>query len=141
MTHKKRAGLLFVLVLFLGLARSGSAFEEHFSTGKDWLKLMSAREKYMSLLPPSLLFHRYDVRLRRSLPEYIGMIDFVLRRNPNLENEDVSNIFASTVYFFEPENRDALRTMEMNFLAGNFELKPYQSPRLSIEEILKEASA
>ncbi len=115
-------------------------YEETFSTGKDWAKHMSGREKFISLLPPSLLFHQYDVHLAHSLPEYIRLIDNVLLRNPKLEDEDVGNIFASTVYLFEPQNRQALKTMEMNFLAGNFETKPFHSPRLTVEEILKEIS-
>ena len=101
---------------------------------------MSPREKFISLLPPTLLFAQYDVRLRHSLPEYIGLIDHILHNNPQLENEDVGNIFSSTIYLFEPENREPLKTMEMNFLRGELENKPYHAPRLAIEEALREAS-
>ena len=138
---KKWVGLFIGLAFFFAAMWRVEAYEETFSTGKDWVKHMSTREKYISLLPPSLLFHQYDVHLKQSLPEYIDLIDHILLRNPQLENEDVGNIFASTVYLFEPQNREALKTMEMNFLSGNFETKPYHSPRLTIEEILKESFA
>ena len=132
--------LLLGLILFIGSGQTANTYEETLSTGKDWTNRMSLREKYISLLPPALLFQQYDVHLKLSLPEYIVLIDHILLRNPQLGKEDVSNIFASTVYLFEPQNRTALKTMEMNFLSGNFEIKPYQSPRLTLEEILREAS-
>jgi hypothetical protein len=134
---KKKWVGLFIGLMFLGVVRGVAADEETFSTGKDWVENMSVREKYMSLLPPTLLFEEYDVQLRHSLPEYIYQIDRILSRNPQLENEDVSNIFASTVYLFEPQNRQALRAMELSFLSGNFEIKPHRSVRLMIEEILE----
>ncbi len=138
--RKKWLGLCVGLALFFGALQTVTAYEQTFSTGKDWAKRMSVREKYISLLPPTLLFHQYEVRLRHSLPEYIYLMDRVLLRNPQVENEDVGNIFASTIYLFEPQNRQALKNMEMSFLAGNFETKPYLSPRLTIDEILKEIS-
>ena len=132
-------GIGFVLLLTaLGVA---DASEETFSTGKDWSKRMSAREKYISLVPPTMAFERYDVRLAHSLPQYIGLIDNILLRNPQLETEDVGNIFASTVYLAEPQNRPALKTMEMDFLSGNYEAKPYQAPRLTVEDLAKEISS
>ena len=137
---KKWVGLFVGLALVFSVAQPVTAYEETFSTGKDWMKHMSVREKYISLLPPTLLFHQYNVSLRQSLPKYIYLIDNILLRNPQLENEDVGNIFASTVYLFEPQNREALRSMEMNFLSGNFGTKPYHSPQLVVDEILKETS-
>ena len=119
---------------------AGAGYEENFSTGKDWVERMSPHEKYISLLPPTLLFAQYDVRLRHSLPEYIGLIDRILHNNPQLENEDVGNIFSSAVYLFEPENREPLKTMEMNFLRGELENKPYHAPRLDIRDISEEIS-
>ena len=133
--------LSICLTFFLSSGWTAAANQETtFSTGKDWLRRMSPREKYISLLPPSLLFQRYDVRLKLSLPEYIGLIDHILLRNPQLKDEDVSNIFASTIYLFEPQNREALKTMEMGFLSGSFEPSAYQLPHLTLEEILKEIS-
>ena len=134
----KRAFLTFVLMLTV-LSPCG-AYEEEFVTGKDWVKHMSQRGKFISLIPPALLFSEYDVQLKLSLPQYMLLIDRVIERNPNLESEEISNIFASTIYFFEPQNREALKTMEMNFLRGELETKPYHAPQLSIEDILKEIS-
>ena len=130
----------FAFVLILSLVAPCRADDEEFVTGRDWVRRMSQREKFMSLLPPSLLFSEYDVHLRLGLPQYLLLIDRIMERNPRLENEDISNIFASTIYFFEPQNREALKTMEMNFLKGDLETEPYHAPRLSIEDILKEIS-
>ena len=138
---RKRWAVLFVgLAFWLVPARALPAAEEPFSSGKDWLKHMSLREKYISLLAPTIVFERHDVQLRRSLPEYIYLIDGILLRNPQLEREEISNIFASTVYLVEPQNREALKNMEMQFLSGNFETNPYQAPRLTVEDILRENS-
>ena len=137
----KRAGLFVGLTLFLTAPGAAEAAEETFSTGKDWSKNMSAREKYISLVPPTMTFEQYDVRLAHSLPRYIGLMDNILLRNPQLETEDVSNIFASTVYLVEPQNRRALKTMEMDFLSGNYETKPYRAPRLTVDEMAKEISS
>ena len=132
--------VFFAFILILSFAAPCRAEEEEFVTGRDWIKRMSQREKFMSLLPPALLFSEYDVQLRLGLPQYILLIDGIMERNPKLENEEISNIFSSTIYFFEPQNREALKTMEMNFLKGELETKPYHTPRLSIEDILKEIS-
>ena len=35
----------------------------------------------------------------------------MLLYNPNLEKEDVSNIFASTVYSYEPQTRESIDEM------------------------------
>ena len=65
----------------------------------------------------------------------------VLLKNPQLENEDVSNIFVSTVYLTEPQTREALKTMETDYLAGHYENKSYRAPRLTIEDLTKETTA
>ncbi len=137
-----RVKRLIIVIFFLGLLADAPclAYDEPFATGKDWVKRMSPREKFISLIPPTLLFSEYNVQIRLSLPQYIFLIDRIMKRNPRLENEELSNIFASTIYFFEPQNREALKTMEMNFLKGDLETKPYHTPRLTIEDILKEVS-
>jgi hypothetical protein len=139
-TMKKRWAVLFAgLLPVLAGAAELQASEEAFSTGKDWSKHMSEREKYISLVPPTMVFEKYDVRLAHSLPQYIGLIDNILLRNPQLGNEDVGSIFASTIYLAEPQNRPALKAMEMDFLSGNYEAKPYEAPRLTVEDLTKEA--
>lgn len=135
---------VFFIFILAALAAADTApcraYEKEFVTGRDWVEHMSTREKFMSLVPPTFLFAEYDVDLKLSLPQYMTLIDHVMERNPKLEGEGLANIFASTVFFFEPQNRQALKTMEMNFLRGELETKPYHSPRLSIEDVLKEAS-
>src|SRR5258707_12084232 len=108
---KRRTTIFFItgLLALAGLARADT--DESFSTGKDWLKHMSPREKYISLVPPTLLFSDYEVHLQHSLPQYIQWMDNILVRNPQLGREDVNNIFASAIFLFEPENREALKTM------------------------------
>ena len=111
-----------------------------FVTGEDWTEHMSAREKQISLVPPALLFTDYDVHLRLSLPQYIPLIDKIMERNPRLADEEVSSIFASTIYLFEPQNRPALRRMEMDFLRGDVESAALPGPRLTFEDVLSEAA-
>ncbi len=137
---KKNLTFFIVLSLFMALPALSQAEEKTFVQGKDWRHYMSQREKFMSLIPPALLFSEYDVHLKLSLPQYIQLIDRVVKLNPQLENEEVSSIFASTVYLFEPQNRPALKTMEMNFLRGNLGTKPYHTPQLSFQDILSEIS-
>ncbi len=132
--------ILAALIFMGALTASCLAYDNDLTTGKDWVERMSQREKFMSLIPPALLFSEYNVHLRLSLPQYLLLIDRVMERNPKLESEGLSNIFASTIYFFEPQNREALKTMELNFLRGNLETKPYHTPRLTIEDILEEIS-
>ena len=126
-------------VIFLGLALCAEALAENskndvFLTGRNWKETLSDREKFMALLPPAILFQEYDVRLRHSLPEYIVLVDLILSHNPQLQEEDVANIFASAVYRFEPESRVILKTMELQFLQGDLEIKPLHGPRLNYEE-------
>ena len=127
-----------LLLLCVAAPASASDLTEDFVTGKDWVHHMSKREKYISLIPPTLLFADYDVELKLSLPHYISLIDQVMDRNPQLETEEVTNIFASTIFLFEPQNRAALRQMELDFLRGDAE--PVTTPRLSIEELLAETA-
>ena len=136
----KMKKILAALIFMGALTASCLAYDNDLTTGKDWVERMSQREKFMSLIPPALLFSEYNVHLRLSLPQYLLLIDRVMERNPKLESEGLSNIFASTIYFFEPQNREALKTMELNFLRGNLETKPYHTPRLTIEDILEEIS-
>ncbi len=107
---------LVVLGLFACLVagKTGhtSSYSDTFTTGKDWVESMSREEKLISLIPPTLLFNHYGVRLRYSPDKYIPTIDRVLLNNPYLEKQDMANIFASTVYAYEPESRPALDVME-----------------------------
>ncbi len=105
-----------------------------FLTGKDWRGWMNEKEKFMAILAPTVLLEEYGIQLKHSLLNYIPLINRILLYNPQLEKEEVANIFTSTIYRFEPESRVALRTMEMNFLQGNLEIKPLGGPRLSLEE-------
>ena len=131
---KKFYGWALVFLMCLNtLPAVAATKEEIFLTGKDWKETMTVRAKFMALLPPSILFDEYDIKLHHSLPEYIQLIDLILRFNPQLDEEDVANIFASAVYRFEPESRVALKTMEMNFLQGNLEIKPLHKPLLSLD--------
>jgi hypothetical protein len=126
--------LFMSLALLVFLTSPAQAdYQEVFVSGREWVKQMSPREKFMSLLPPSFLFSAYDVRLRHSLPQYIHWIDAILERNPELQNEEIGNVFASTVFLLEPENREALSAMEGNFLRGDYQTSGYSIPRLSIE--------
>ena len=128
---------VFLTLLCLSGAVNAFGYAE-FMTGEDWAKNMSMREKYLSLIPPTWMFSQYDVHLKMSLPQYIFLIDRVVQRNPQLRGEDITNIFASTVYLFEPENRPALKTMEMNFLKGDYSDESMHRPHLTIEDVLGE---
>ncbi len=132
-----------IFLLFIGwavvnphgwAAETALSKSKTFLTGKEWNDWMSEREKFMALLVPTILFEEYGVRLKHSLLNYIPLINRILLYNPELGEEEVSSIFASAVYRYEPESRVALRTMEMNFLQGNFDLKPLSGPRLSLDE-------
>lgn len=133
----KRFACLFLLAAVLCPSPARGA-DDDFVTGEDWAKRMSVREKFMSLLPPAVVFSNYDVHLRLSLPRYIFLMDRIMERNPRLVDEEVANIFASTIYLFEPENRSALREMEMNFLEGDYDSRPFSRPRLTLSEFFGE---
>ncbi len=107
--------LLIALVLIAAGARQAFASVETFTTGKDWEERMSPREKIIAVLAPAILLDKYGVPLRRPISEYIPTMDQVVLNNPYLENEDVANIFVSTVYASEPELRSSLDALEMQF--------------------------
>jgi hypothetical protein len=132
----KLASILSLTALLLGAsALPVPAYNREFVTGEDWAERMSPNEKYIALIPPSLSFAEYDVHLRLSLPQYILLIDQVMERNPRLQDEEVANIFASTIYIFEPENRPKLKEMEESFLKGDYEPEHLRAPRLLIDDL------
>jgi hypothetical protein len=111
--------LLIVLFVTFNI-RAGYANSETFSTGKEWVEKMSKGEKFISVYAPMILFYRYGVNFRKTPGEYTETIDKVLLNNPYLEKEDIANIFASTVYAYEPESRPAFRQMAMELSSGEF---------------------
>src|SRR3990167_3897812 len=111
-------GLIFFTNIAPCLANS-----ESFSTCKDWMQKMSKGEKFISVYAPMILFHRYGINFRKTTNEYLESIDRVLINNPYLEKEDVANIFASTVYAYEPESRHAFQLMEVEL--ARQDLSPY----------------
>ena len=115
--------LLLSLSLILAITSGVYASSETFTTGENWNKKMSKGEKFISVYAPMILFHRYGVNFRETPTEYAATIDRVLLENPYLEKEDIANIFASTVYTYEPESREAFDTMKNEFDQEN--LKPY----------------
>ncbi len=125
---------LFALVAtgILLLQPALMAYEESFTTGRDWTESMSGREKYMSLVVPTILMGEFDIHPRLSLPNYIQLIDKQLELNPRLASEDISNIYTATIYAVEPELRGALRNLESQFLRGQFENEPTDAPHLTI---------
>jgi len=128
---------LLSAALFLAVIGAGLGKEiETFTTGKDWTEKMSSGEKLISLVAPTMLFRRTHVPLRLKLPAYIPILDKVILFNPQLEKEDVANIFASTVYKFEPESRPYLEWMETEFLHGHLSGEPRLAPRLTIRDDL-----
>lgn len=134
--------VLLSLFFILAVPAAAEAYEtyraETFSTGKDWVERMTVREKYIALVPPTLLFHRYNIHFRRSLPEYVSLIDRVMAYNPQLATEDVANIFISTVHLYEPELRPAIKMLELQFLQGNYEQPSYTGTPLreTLEELI-----
>ena len=115
--------LLLGLSLILGAETNSNAYSETFTTGKEWLQKMSKGEKFISVYAPMIIFHRYGINFRKTPNEYAATIDQILLKNPYLEKEDIANIFASTVYTYEPESRRALAIMKMEFEQEN--LMPY----------------
>lgn len=114
-----KAVLIACVTLFVTMPAM-AALSPAFTTGEDWTRHMSEREKFMSILIPMSIFHEYGVPFRLSPDKYIAVIDNVIDANPQIENEDISNIFASTVYLYEPESRPAFDAMEMNFLRADY---------------------
>lgn len=114
----------------MGSMALSSAYADNFATGKDWTQRMSKREKFLAVFAPYILYHRYGVPFRKPPQEYISDIDKILVGNPYLEVEDVANIFASTVYTFEPESRTAFRAMVHEFQYQNLDQGEVVYPRL-----------
>jgi hypothetical protein len=108
------------LLLTAGTARS---YDDAFTTAEDWKTRMSLREKFISIVAPMSEFHRYGVPFRRPAQEYIPALDRVIAANPQLDDEEVANIFASTVYLYEPESRPYFDMLEDRFLRGDTEFK------------------
>ncbi len=140
MTKLKRS--LFALLIVGSLLGTGrlSASTEVFQSAGEWTEGMSPNEKMMALVPPALIFRSYHIPLRRNLPEYIPLIDRVLLYNPELGKEDIANIFASTLFHYEPETRPALELMETEFLRGNFNTRPANLPKIRFYDPLRETS-
>ncbi len=107
----RRVFLGFLTGGLLLAAIPGFAASDSFSTGKDWNEKMSEKEKFISIVAPMVHFSHYGVPFEHTPPEYINAIDQVLLYNPYLENEDMTNIFASTVYAYEPESRPAFENL------------------------------
>jgi hypothetical protein len=122
MNSKYLVYLLTSFFLLIGAETGSLASSETFTTGKDWTQKMSKGEKFLSIYAPMILFHRYGINFRKTPDQYAETLDRVLMENPYLEKEDVANIFASTVYAYEPESRRAFVIMKME-LANEY-LKP-----------------
>lgn len=105
---------------------------ETFTTGKEWVEKMSRKEKFISLFAPMILFHRYGVPFRKTPDQYISQIDKVLLYNPYLEPEDMADIFASTVYAYEPESRPAFDALAVELHERN-EANELILPRLRLQ--------
>jgi hypothetical protein len=129
---------MVALLLALHGTSGAAASSEVFQSGKDWSDSLSPNEKMMALVPPAILFRSYHVPLARNLPEYIPLIDRVLLYNPELGKEDIANIFASTLYHYEPQTRPALEFMETEFLRGNYHTRPANLPRVRFYDPLRE---
>ena len=125
-----------VLALCLLTARVSAAAPETFTTGEDWAKRMTRNEKLMSLLAPTVFLQNYGVPIQRPPQFYAPLIDKAVAYNPKLLNEDIASIFASTVYYFEPQTRPALDELETNFLRGDLNYHPL--PQLTIQHQLRE---
>ena len=125
------------LIFFTNIAPC-FANSESFSTGKDWIQKMSKGEKFISVYAPMILFHRYGINFRKTPNEYLESIDRVLINNPYLEKEDVANIFASTVYAYEPESRHAFQLMEVEL--ARQDLSPHLVVKTNLSPEVNQAS-
>ncbi|GEM_PF-1680054 len=119
---KKLIGLLTVLFLTAAPAWAEAAESSSvFTTGKDWAEKMSVREKFIAVIVPMAVFDSYGVRFGKRPEEYMPLIDRVIGANPRTQEEDVANIFVSTIYLTEPWNRPILDSLESKFLQGDYE--------------------
>ena len=126
---------LKTLIIVLCLLTIGSAaYAEYaqsssFSTGQEWQKKMSPLEKIIAIIKPYLMLQRYGVPVKNTPEQYVQKIDRILLYNPQLGDEEVSNILVSTIYAYEPETRPTLDALESEFLRINVKdsdvLKPY----------------
>ena len=139
---KKHLRLLSLALLILAIFESGRvcAYEETFSTGRDWVQRMSKKEKFIAVFAPMILFLRYGVPFQKKPNEYIDVIDQALMVNPYLESEDVANIFASTVYAYEPGSRPAFDAMAREFHYRNVGNKEIFYPYLTLRPLSKRQS-
>lgn len=90
---------------------AGTATAEPFTTGSDWVKSMSPGEKLISLIAPYMLMENHRIPMKKPITEYVSAVDKVLFAYPHLQSEDIANVFASTVYAYEPQCRNALEAM------------------------------
>ncbi len=119
----------FILLLSFSGVSHGD-YTETFTTGKDWSYRMSKREKFLAVFAPYILYHRYGIPFRKEPNAYILDIDRILVYNPYIENEDIANIFASTVYALEPESRPAFQAMARDLQYQNLSHREVVYPRL-----------
>jgi hypothetical protein len=138
----KKVLLSLISVLFTVLPFTAALADsnETFSSGKDWMTRLNDREKIIAIIAPTVLLHRYGVPIQKSPDEYLEKIDKVLEKNPDLAKEDISNIYASTVYYYEPWTRKPLEELELAFLRGETEPSLLNAmPRLTIKHLSREA--
>jgi hypothetical protein len=126
--------LMIAAGLLSGITGAHASSETTFTTGRDWTEKMTPLEKFMSVAVPMSTLQRYGVRFRHMPIEYLPTIDRVIRNNPNLFDEDVSNILASAVYALEPESQPAFNDLEARFLRGDFESQPVRLIIPSLKE-------
>lgn len=126
---RKISLVILILVLLTSTHLVFAEYTQTFASGKEWTEKMSPVEKLISILKPYITLQKYGVPVRHTPQDYIEKIDRVLLYNPNLGNEDVSNIFSSTMYAYEPQTRPALDALELEFLKMKVKdsdvLKPY----------------
>ena len=131
---RKLAALLLLVFSWVGIFGEAYAASEIFTTGKDWTEHMNPKQKFIAIFAPFILYHRYGVNFREKPEQYVEKIDKVLIDNPYIQSEDIANIFASTVYAVEPENRPAFDAMEREFRARKAGYPEYY-PSLAIRPV------
>jgi hypothetical protein len=86
-------------------------------SGHQWLQ-MTDNEKMHCILASIILLDGFRVPMTQSPQDYMGLIDRILAENPQLMREDILNIFASTVFRYEPPARQPLAEMLMTLRAA-----------------------
>lgn len=123
-----------IIIVFCLLTITSSGFSEYtqttsFTTGHEWQKKMSPLEKVISIIKPYLTLQRYGVPIKNTPQSYVEKIDRILLYNPQLDDEDVSNILVSAIYTYEPQTRPTLEALETELLRIHVKdsdiLKPY----------------